>query len=379
MRESVWEVGAPIPATRAIASSLQAFGENPRTFGANWFTELVARYLKWREARVSRPVEESELAEEEQAQLIIRNACIKVALSGATAGSLATGATVITEQTGLAGALVAVPVGLLALGAEMVVRALVHLEMTCDLAEVFEVPFNPDDPEDLWRLYALAFHTEEAGKSETNPDRELLHRIIDPEDQEIGLDIGARLLKESVLRNVIPFVGVATSAMTNWRVTRNVGDTVRRYCRYQRALRDVLKRHPVLRKEHIDLVIEGLWFVFSSDGRLSVEEASTLAALLRQTTPARRRAMENRLIPRRSAWLKRLSALSPRDRKAMFELLEVAAALDKAYSEPEQELLVDVAEALGIRMDPGRVPKIVQQLQDVGVLSLERRAAGNGR
>jgi len=361
--------GARTSASSAIAASLQVFGTQAKGFGRSWFPELVASYLRWRTARQPR-VRAEGATQAERAETIIRNACIKASLTGAAAGTLATSATVFTTETGAAGALFAVPAGLLILGSEMLARAAIHLEMTCDLADIFEVPFAPKEPEDLWRLYALAFHTEERAEELEDQDREFLHRIIDPEDREVGRMIGQKLIGESVLRNVVPFVGVATSAIANWQLTRHVGDTVRRYCRYQRALRDIIERHPGLIEKHLDLVIEGVWFIFTADGHLTPEEAATLAQLLRKATTARRRALENRLIADEEAWLHRLARLPKGERAPFLDLLEVAAAMDKAYSERERTLIARAAEALGKKMDPRRVPAMVRQFNDVGVLEV---------
>ena len=38
------------------------------------------------------------------------------------------------------------------------------------------------------------------------------------------------------MRNIVPVLGIFTSAITNFLMTRRLGNTVRRYMRYQHAL-----------------------------------------------------------------------------------------------------------------------------------------------
>ena len=66
----------------------------------------------------------------------------------------------------------------------------------------------------------------------------VVSKVSDVEREQVGEQVGRKVLGESVARNVIPFVGIATSAVTNFLVTRRLGNTVRRYMRYERAMHD---------------------------------------------------------------------------------------------------------------------------------------------
>ncbi len=87
------------------------------------------------------------------------------------------------------------------------------------------------------------------------------------------------------MRNIVPVLGIFTSAVTNYLMTRRLGDTVRRYMRYQHAL----DAEGSYASDHchavLDLVIEGMWFIFSADGKLEPEETAFLGHMLKKLDP----------------------------------------------------------------------------------------------
>jgi hypothetical protein len=335
-----------------------------------WFTRLVTAYLHHRARRPaarSRAAADTARPEVDRANAVIRAACIKSAIGGASSGAVLTSATIITAEIP-SGGFVAVPMAALGVGAEMVARTILHLDMTCDLAAIFNVSFNPDDPIELWQLYALAFRAEDHEDGE-DPGKELVHRLGEVEAHNVGESIGHELLGESLLKNIVPFVGVVTSSVTNWRRTRRLGDTARRYLRYRRALHDALAADEGACHAHLDVLVEGFWFIFIADGQLSPEEATVLAGLLRKLDPALRAAVESRFVQDETEWLSRVAALPESVRPHFTHALEVAAAVDKRVSLPEQRILSRAVRALGQELDMARVEAMMKQFTEVGVLT----------
>jgi hypothetical protein len=331
----------------------------------SWFTNLVNAYVHHRNARRGE-LRAPDGTEGERALKLIEIACVKASFTGAAAGLLSTGATVVTAETQGVGAFIALPVAAAAIGGEMFYRAVIHLEMTCDLAELFGVPFEPDDTGELWRVYALAFNTHD--HDEDDPAHELVHKVAEAEGEQVGEAIGGKLLGESVLRNVLPFVGIATSSVQNWRLTKRLGDTVRRYVRYQRALRDALERDRSACQAHLELLVEGFWFVFTADGNLAEEEAATLAKIYDRFDDAKKLELKARFIADESGFLHRCSELPQEVRDAFLHALEVAAAVDKEFTLPEQKFLERCAHALGRPFKPQKVHEMMRIFEEKGVL-----------
>ncbi|HEY8091042.1 MAG TPA: hypothetical protein VIF09_24435 [Polyangiaceae bacterium] len=333
---------------------------------AGWFHRLVTWHLERRARRPPRTW--AATSESVRAKSLIRRACLKAAASGATAGSVSTAASLLTAQTEGMASVVTVPLAAAAIGLEMGFRTMVHLDLACDLAETFDVPYDLSDPDDIFRLYGLVFRKSGGDEEGEDPGRAAVHDVMTEESGDIGEKIGSRVLGESVARNLLPVLGIATSAVTNYLVTRKVGDTVRRYMRYRRALHDALEHASIECHEELDLLVEGIWFVFSADGRLTPEEVGTLAHMLEKLPPAERAAVESRFVEDELEWADRIERIPEAGRDSFLHALEVAAAVDKHVGLPERKILRRAAHHLGRAFDRDRLEKMIAEFEEFGVL-----------
>lgn len=368
----VTQAGA-VTSTEAKGADFVANGFELR----DWFTRLVRVYVKRYRSRHPEPKPLPEgVTQSEACKKTIFRACMASAATGTVSGATSTTAAVLAAQTqGLAG-LWAIPVGLGAMGAEMMARTIIHLHMTLELGDIFAMPWDPSVPADLWQLYGLSFGTENEEEKSTDsedPGRELLGRIIDSKAESIGQRIGAQLFGESIVRNVVPFVSIVSSSTTNWVRTRNLGDTVRRYLRYRRALDDAVAPFENGDTSHFELLIEGIWFLFIADGRLKAEEAVTLANLLQRLPTSARHALAPRFVDDELDWTERLCNLPEPLHDEFLHALEVAASVDKIVSLPERKILRRAALELGRKIEPAVVDEMVNQLEKVGVLTFAGR------
>lgn len=348
-------------------------GSGGQARARGWFTRAVTRYMRSNLERLRGAPACADVDIPERARAAIRRAALVSAGGGALTGAISTAATVVTAQTeGLAG-FIAVPLAGAAIGFEMVWRAAVHVRLTCDLAHLFQVRFDAEDTDDLLRLYALAFGTHEDGEGdegEADLGKGVLERVSESEGEDMGERIGRTLLGESVMRNVLPVVGIFTSAITNYRVTRRLGDTVRRYLRYQRAMADAIRNAELTCARSKLLLVEGMWFIFTADGILAPEEAACLAHLLSDLPPGERDALRERFTDDEIDWMGRVKEQVPEDmRDAFLYALEVAASLDKEISLPERKILKRVALSFGRPFEPERLARMIEQLEDNGVLA----------
>jgi hypothetical protein len=343
----------------------------------SWFTRLVGAYLRYRFAqrsaqrsarRSAAPAREPR-AQTERAHAVIRVACVKSALGGTASAAITTGAVFATAgaPSPLAGAVMTVPIAAVAIGGEMIGRALIHLDMVCDLAEIFGIEFDPEDPTEFWQIYGLAFGAADHEKA-GDPGKDLVERLGRTHGKELGRKIGHEILGESVVKNLVPVLGIAMSPITNWLRTRKLGDTVRRYVRYRRAIGDAMAVAEDMCREHLDLLVAGLWFLFVADGQLNPEEAALLDRLLRKMDPTTRAKVEAGFVEDEDPWVAQLGVLPESMRDHFLHALEVAAAVDKSVSLPEQKILARAARALGRQYDRQNVEHMMKQFEDVGVL-----------
>jgi hypothetical protein len=383
LTEASQAIPAPtVPATNGVRVGSALVDELGQRIGVRdtppkggWFTKLIGYYLRRYQAKEGRRgrgrVKPGQSVSDAARSTILR-ACVKSAFSGAAAGTVSTAAALITAQTEGLGGLVAIPVAALGIGGEMMYRSLVHFDLTVQLAEIFEVSFDPSDPDDIFRLYALVFKTNDEDHAPHGDGdslgKDLVHQVKHLESAEVGQEIGNKVLGESVVRNIVPFVGIVTSAVTNFVVTRRLGDTVRRYMRYQRAMETAFDQAVRQCDTHLDLLVEGVWFIFTADGRLAPEETVTLVKLLEKLDPITSHATLARFVEDELDWADRIEQVPEAMRDGFFHALEVAACVDKEVGLPERKILRRAAHHLGREFDLKRLEAMVHEFEEEGVL-----------
>jgi hypothetical protein len=363
-------------AAMTIAGTIQAsadvlVGRSRLVSEQDWFARLVRRFaVNWQQTHpVATQAQTGEAVTanpDAAARRIISRTSLLSALSGALSGA-ATTAAELAPNPQLAA--IGIPAALLAVGGEALWRVKLHVELTCTLGDLFGVRINPDDPRDLCRLYALTFRTRSVDPAAGEPSRALIHDLAGTPEAELARELGTRLVSEALLRNLVPGISVATSAYVNYRMTRLLGDNVRRYMRYQRALRDAFVQDAALLTSERELLIEGIWFIFTADGVLKPEETVPLANLLNNLGPLEKRQVLARFVLDEQDWLERIAAHVPdAARDPFLRALEVAAAVDKEVSTPEQKILTRAAHALGKVYDLRRTEAMIRSFENEGVL-----------
>ncbi|WP_223637956.1 hypothetical protein [Corallococcus sp. EGB] len=349
--------------TRTLAREL-----SPRDLRTGrWFTQLLSTYLRHYDAHRLHEAAAAKGTGARTTEALIRRACEAAFLTGAGSGSMTTGLTVASADAGPAGLMVAVPASAVIISSEMLVRALIHLRLACDLASAFHVRFDPEDPADFSRLYAILRGGEEQDTDEDPLGLGRVKHLAEAKATGVGEDVGAKLLGDSVSRNLVPFLNVATSSLTNWRRTRRLGDSMLRYVRLRRALEDAdaALRRVAPRTE--SLLLESAWFIFVSDGRLRSEESAVLThELARLPRPQRRETLEH-FVEDTAAWLQRLRSAPAESREVLQGALNALAAADLAVTGPERALLQKAAHALHTSLDNGHLDKLVRRYRKEGV------------
>lgn len=356
-------ISIPQSVVRPVRSAL-AF---PHLVTGRWFHELLQEYLRRFESRplaAEAPVTAETLRKAEE---IIRGTCIKAAVIGTGAATVNTGAGLWSAQTGGLALFAAVPAAGLALVGDLFVRALLHIDMTCRIADLFAIRFSPEDPADLAHLYAVGVRAIESPEEGEGRGREMLERIAPLHSEDAARAVGSVFGNETLLRNVVPVVGILGSGAVSWRMTRHLGDLSLSYARSRRALAEATG--PIAEKapEAVDLLIEGIWFVFTSDGRLDAHEAAILSHLIHRGPARAREDMLRRFTDDETGWVERLREVPSSVRAPFLDALYVAAALDTEVVGPEKELLARVARTLEQEAEPERVETMASRLRASGV------------
>jgi len=343
-----------------------------------WLGRMLTAYLAVREDRLDHLEAPADARERGRAaESVVRRAALLSALAGAGSAGSVTAATVATSETGGWAGPFVLPVAALAVASETLLRSIVHLDMACDLGELHGLHFPPGSERELLGAYALAFGAE-GHETEDDPGRGLVERMIGYQESG-GPDklMASRMVSESLLRSAVPFADVAISSIVNWRLTQRVGRFMEGYVPPRLALGKAVQALREKSPESVDLLAEGIWFVFIADGRLTGVETALLTHLLRRhESPS---SLFARFVRDESDWLRRLRHMTPDPlaRDLLLEGLEIAAGSDGLIEPSEIALVRDAAHALGKPFDPERLAARAREFElGSGAYGSSRSAGG---
>lgn len=280
---------------------------------------------------------------------------------GASAGELLS---LVTE--GLA-APIGVPAAMLSMVAEATYTTLAQLDLASDLASMYGVPFG-NDADEMSTLFAIAMGMEPKKKKEPEADvpdkpKGLLSRLMDLEDGEAANHLGKKLIEESVLRNIMPVVGIAISARWNYVATLKFASHVRRYIRYRLALATACAKLRLADVENPEVLVRGAWLLASCDGEPSHEEVMAIARVL-EHFPEAAKALPALDVDDEEAWFERVAKVPDAADERLIDLLSLVAATDKDLAVAERRFLARVGKTLGRKIDFDRIERLCQHLRE---------------
>jgi hypothetical protein len=287
-------------------------------------------------------------------------------ISGTGAAVGVTAASIAMARTSFLAAPVALPLAAAGLAGELFIRTVLHLQLTCEIAELYGMPFNVESETELLRVFALAVRAE-MHETEDDPGRGLVERITRTQQSStLGKLVASSLIGESLLRNAIPFADIVFSTARNWQLTHQVGLFVQGYASRRVALAQAVAQVVEHSPQALETLVEGVWFIFISDGRLTGIETALLSYLMR----TRRVSAEltQHFVSDEAGWLEQLRAL-PEDtelRSRFLHALEVAAALEAPVVASERTILKRAADTLGV---PLKTVQVFKELEEAAASS----------
>lgn len=337
-----------------------------------WFKNLIAAHVKEHEQAITAATWDAlypGLDPEARAEKHIARVALRASAAGALASvGASTGELLALVTEGLA-APVGVPAAAISMALEGAYTALLQIDLACDLGSIYGVPFDPADSGEIATLFAVALGVEAKDPAkktgcEKTEAHGLEERIIDLEEGEVATRIGRKLLEESVMRNIVPFVGVAISARWNYVATHALGAKVNRYVRYRRALRRAFSRLDCTAVSDPMLLIEGAFILATSDGEPTHEEVMAIAVLAEALGRGDRLDTKDARVEDEDEWLARAADATADTQAALLETLSLVAATDREIQTGERRILRRVGKALGRAIDFGRIEQICRHLAD---------------
>jgi len=258
----------------------------------NWFTKLLAHALHSYTAKVDWQYFQDryqgvppDAIVDQRIKMAARYAAVEGGLSAGayTAAIVAT----IGSVGGASPATVPAAVATVMVDVAYLTRLQIHLAY--DIAVLYEVPLDLDDPDDLWKLIRVAFTikggevlSEGAIKAVPAFARPLLKRFYSGPVLATakGLPVvGKYLLQRNVIKIGIPLVGVPIAVVLNNQTTRITGRHARSIFRNDAR---VIEQARIISRtsRHPGLVLWVSWLVVMADDKISDDEAMLMRHLV---------------------------------------------------------------------------------------------------
>jgi len=342
----------------------------------SWFQRVVASHVKKHLSAINARTWDAlypGLDVEERAARRIQSVARKAAAAGVTASlGASTGELLSLLTEGLA-APVGLPAAVLSMTLEAAYTSLLQVDLACDLASIYGVPFDVDDVGEVATLFGLSLEVDVKRRRPTQEDEEpnevdaddgLTAKLLKLEDGEIAKRIGKKLIEESVMRNGIPILGVAISGRWNYVATKRLGKTVKKYVRYRRAL---LHGCAALHLEAVSdptLIVEGAWLLATNDGDAGHEEVMALALIMDQLSDPHRQGIEadKAFADDEEEWFDELARAHAGNHDPLLDVLFLVCATDREVQVSERRFLRRVGKAIGRDIDFERLESICRHL-----------------
>jgi tellurite resistance protein len=310
------------------------------------------------------------LSPQERAQRRIRRMLTRATVAGVTAAAGASTAEVLSIVGNGPGTLVAAPLGLVSVGAEMLYTTALQIDLAFDLASIYGVPFAHDDVGEIATLLAMAIgvdlvseptrHDKPAGATETKPWRVM--RQMQRED--FAQRVGREVVQQSLLRNIVPVVGVVISAAWNQVVLRRFANQVHTAVRQRLGILNACRGMNLGDQRTARAILDGAWLIATADGDIGHLEALALATLIDSLTLPQRIAVHDASFSDdEEEWFAELPQLDPSAHGVLIEVMALIASADGVLTTPERRFLRRLGRALDREVDLGAVEQLVQRMR----------------
>jgi hypothetical protein len=378
------EPGAPDVGVRKRDQELSQLRDAARQMGVEklrdgtWFRRIVAAHVKKHCATITPDHWDRKypgLDVETRARKQVGGVARRAAATGAIASvGASTGELLSLFTEGLA-APVGVPATIISMALEAGYTALLQIDLVCDLASIYGVPFDPDDVGEVATLFGLALEieikerkkgdgTDEEKPGDADVPHGLTSKLLELKDGDLATRIGRKMLEDAVVKNIVPVLGLGIAARWNYVATRKVAAAARKYIRYRCALQHALAKLDLSGVTDPALLVEGAWLLATVDGEAGHEEVMAVAVIIDSLPEDKRKMLEldRALGDDEEQWFEGLARVPPAMLDPLLDVLYLVAATDKQIQASERRFLRRVGNALGREIDFPRIERLCRHL-----------------
>ena len=302
------------------------------------------------------------------------------ALEGGLSGGAYSTAVAFTLGSGGGASPVAGPAALASFTVDLLFTTQLQFRLAYDMAVLYGVPIDVDDPEDLVDLMKVAFGVKAGALAQ-----EALLKVA-PEAVRQGTRavfkgallkflqglpvIGKHLLQRNLVKFAIPFVSIPLSAGMNYLWTAAIADRARDVFRNRAALHEEARNLVASGDRHM-LLLKTVWFIAKADGKYSEGEAMLLRSI---TTQLAAHGESEEVLTEFAATVNLdlaslatdIEPLEQAEREQLFHAAVVAAAVDREVHKREVDALAELATICGVAFAPADVHREVERLRGGG-------------
>ncbi|RRD35663.1 TerB family tellurite resistance protein [Leucobacter sp. OH2974_COT-288] len=299
----------------------------------------------------------------------IKMAANYAAIEGALSSAAYSGAVAATIGSGGAASPLALPAGGASFVVDLSYTSYLQLRLAHDIAVLYRVPLNLNDPDDTWKLVKLAFGikvSEAASASVTKGLPVVIRPIIKKIFSGSTLTavkslpvVGKYLLQRNIIKFAMPGVTIPVTTAVNRWTTQITGNKAKDMLRREAQIIEASKRI-VSQVENVDALLWVLWWIVNSENTVLDEERLLLHYITvfakekaedkdhyAQYVQAFREQIE---VDQDELW-ERVAAVTEAEAQMFYRAAIIAAAVDGKISKREAELLDQLAARLELAPD----------------------------
>lgn len=363
------EIEAEVKEGMALAKSFVKNIDFSDVQSGDWFIQLLGQVIKTGEKNARASYFQKKylgMERDEIANKLISVTSRYAALGGGIAGIAVTA----NQLTMLASAGLTASLWLGTLGVEMVYLSWLQIRLVADLAIVYDLQLNPEDPEDILVIfgYALGVTPAEflgkgvqiaAGATTKTAIKTYVSKGTLKAVQEFARRLGFKILQRTIIKYAVPAVSAVVGSSYNFVTTQSVGNIAKSHFKNRGKASEEL-RLLISRQNTYDIIFPAsILYMAKIDGKFSQEERELYQSILsRMSLGEHEQSDFERLLANEGNILITIHDLKDdMASQALFDLLILMAVFDGIIAEEECQFLQTVADALGIEVNMADVEK----------------------
>lgn len=215
----------------------------------------------------------------------IRMASRYAGIEGGLNATAASGAVLATTVSAGTASPLALPAGITSFVLDLAYTTQIQLKLAYDIAVLYGVPLNLDDPEDLWRLIRIAFVVK-SGEVGTNAAMKAVPSFLRPALKKVFSGatlaaakelpvVGKYLLQRNIVKFSVPGVSIPLSVAMNRWMTRTAGAHAKHVFREEARIIEAASRLTTRTTNH-EALLWVMWLVMQTNKHTSDQEARLL-------------------------------------------------------------------------------------------------------